>query len=53
MNKGRALDNARRRAISEFQPEIKSQKVRIKEDERGLIISLASDSPFSSLEAPR
>ena len=46
MNKGRALDNARRRAISEFQPEIKSQKVRIKEDERGLVISLASDSFF-------
>lgn len=48
INKGRALDNARKRAISEFQPEIKSQKVRIKEDERGLIISLASDSFFEA-----
>ncbi len=46
MAKGRALDNARRKAISQFQPEIKSQKVRIKEDERGLVISLASDAFF-------
>ena len=46
MSKGRALDNARKKAISQFQPEIKSQKVRIKEDERGLVISLASDAFF-------
>lgn len=51
MSKGRALDNARRKAISQFQPEIKSQKVRIKEDERGLVISLASDAFFDRATA--
>ncbi|MFP4561793.1 MAG: flagellar motor protein MotB [Spirochaetia bacterium] len=51
MNRGRALDNARKRAISEFQPEIKSQRVRVKEDERGLVISLASDAFFRQASA--
>ncbi len=46
MEKGRALDNARRKAVSQFQPEIESNKVRISVDERGLIISLAADSFF-------
>jgi chemotaxis protein MotB len=46
MDKGRALDKARKRAVSQFQPEIKSNKVRITADERGLIISLAADSFF-------
>ena len=45
---GRALDNARKKAISQFQPEIKSETVRISVDERGLIISLAADSFFES-----
>jgi chemotaxis protein MotB len=48
---GRALDNARRTAISQFQPELKTKKVRIKEDERGLIISLAADSFFKPASA--
>jgi len=51
MQRGRALDNARKRAVSQFQPEIKSNKVRIKEDERGLVISLAADSFFKSASA--
>jgi chemotaxis protein MotB len=51
MQRGRALDNARKRAISQFQPEIKSNKVRIKEDERGLVISLAADSFFRPASA--
>ena len=46
MQRGRALDNARRTAISIFEPEIRSQKVRVQEDERGLVISLASDAFF-------
>ena len=46
MTHGRAMDKSRKKAISLFQPEIKSRKVRIKEDERGLIISLAADSFF-------
>ena len=51
MEKGRALDKARKRAVSQFQPEIKSNKVRITEDERGLIISLAADSFFRPASA--
>jgi chemotaxis protein MotB len=51
MERGRALDKARRAAISAFQPEISSQKVRIKEDERGLIISLAADAFFGPASA--
>ena len=51
MQQGRALDKARKRAISLFQPEIRSQKVRIKEDERGLVISLTSDAYFEPASA--
>jgi chemotaxis protein MotB len=49
--RGRALDTARKRAISQFQPEIKSEKVRVTVDERGLIISLAADSFFDVASA--
>jgi chemotaxis protein MotB len=48
---GKALDKARRTAISQFQPELKTKKVRIKEDERGLIISLAADAFFPPASA--
>lgn len=51
-NRGRALDEARRKAISQFEPEIKSQKVRVQQDERGLIITLASDA-FLNRPVPR
>jgi chemotaxis protein MotB len=51
MESGRALDEARRAAISLFEPEIRTKKVRIKEDERGLIISLAADSFFRQASA--
>ncbi len=43
---GRAMDKSRKKAVSLFQPEINSKKVRVTEDERGLIISLAADSFF-------
>jgi chemotaxis protein MotB len=43
---GQSLSNARRQATSIFQPELKSRKVRLKQDERGLVISLAADSFF-------
>jgi chemotaxis protein MotB len=46
MEQGRALDKARKRAKSLFQIEAKTNKVRIKEDERGLIVSLAADAYF-------
>ncbi|MDR1058174.1 MAG: flagellar motor protein MotB, partial [Treponema sp.] len=39
---GRFLGTALRRSTSLFNPEIKSNKVRISHDERGLVISLAS-----------
>ncbi len=46
MEKGQSLARARKEAVSTFQPEIKSRLVRVKEDERGLVISLASDAYF-------
>ena len=49
--RGRALDNARKEAISQFQPEIKTKKVRVTVDERGLVISLAADSFFREASA--
>lgn len=51
LDKGKALDRARKRAISEFQPEIAAKKVRVKEDERGLVISLAADAYFRPASA--
>ncbi|RKX74978.1 MAG: flagellar motor protein MotB [Spirochaetes bacterium] len=51
VERGRALDKARKKAISLFQPELKTQMVRIKEDERGLIISLAGDAFFEPASA--
>jgi chemotaxis protein MotB len=49
--RGRALDTARKEAISQFQPEIKTKKVRVTVDERGLVISLAADSFFREASA--
>ena len=49
--RGRALDTAKKQAISKFQPEIRSKKVRVTVDERGLVISLAADSFFRSASA--
>jgi len=48
MDRGRALSEARREAVSIFEPEIRSNLVRITVDERGLVISLASDAFFES-----
>lgn len=49
--RGSALDMARKMAISLFQPELRTKKVRIKEDERGLVISLAADAFFKPASA--
>lgn len=46
MEKGRMLATAKKKATSLFQPEIKSNKVRISSSERGIVISLASDAFF-------
>ncbi len=48
---GKSLDRARKLAVSLFQPEIKSRKVRITEDERGLVISLSADAFFRPASA--
>jgi chemotaxis protein MotB len=49
--RGRSLSEARKTAVSQFQPEIKSEMVRVKQDERGLIISLAGDAFFEPASA--
>jgi len=51
MERGKALGTALREAVSLFNPEIKSNEVRITEDERGLVISLASDAFFKPASA--
>ncbi|HUZ17943.1 MAG TPA: flagellar motor protein MotB, partial [Spirochaetia bacterium] len=48
---GRALDTARRRAVAEFQPEVRAHQVRVTLDQRGLVISLAADSFFRPASA--
>ena len=48
---GKALDKARQTAVSLFQPELKTKKVRIKEDERGLVITLTGDVFFNPATA--
>jgi chemotaxis protein MotB len=50
-DRGRTLGTALKRAISMFQTEIKSNKVRVTHNERGLIISLASDAFFNPASA--
>jgi chemotaxis protein MotB len=51
MEKGRSLGTALRKAVSLFNPEIRSNKVRVTQDERGLVISLASDAFFRPASA--
>ena len=48
MEKGKSLGTAVKRAVSAIAPEIKSNKIIVTSDERGLVISLASDSFFES-----
>ena len=49
--RARGLDKARQTAVSMFKPEVKSKQVRITEDERGLVITLASDAFFKPASA--
>jgi chemotaxis protein MotB len=51
MERGRALGTALRRAVSLFSPEIRSTLVKITQDERGLVISLAADAFFNPASA--
>lgn len=47
MERGRSLGTAKKKAVSLFAPDVKSNRITITSDERGLVISLASDSFFS------
>ena len=51
MERGHSLGTALRKAISIFSPEIRSNKVRITHDERGIVITLASDAFFNPASA--
>jgi chemotaxis protein MotB len=51
MDRGRSLGTALKRAVSLFEPEVRSNKVRVTHDERGLVISLASDAFFNPASA--
>lgn len=51
MDRGKNMGTAVRRAISLFEPEVKSNKVKITHDERGVVISLASDLFFAPASA--
>lgn len=51
MEKGRSLGLAAKKAVSLFAPEIKSSKITITSDERGLVITLAADSFFRTASA--
>ena len=50
-DRGRALGTALRKAVSLFNPEVKSNKIKITHEERGLVISLASDAFFNPASA--
>ena len=49
--RGRALGEAMKRAVSLFNPEIQSNKVKVTQDERGVVITFASDIFFNSASA--
>jgi len=51
MERGRVMGTAMRRAVSVFSPEIRSQKIKITQDERGLVITLAADAFFNPASA--
>ena len=51
MTRGRVLGDAFRRAISLFNPQIRSNQVKVTQDERGIVISFASDMFFQPASA--
>jgi chemotaxis protein MotB len=51
MDKGKSLGTALRKATSVFAPEVKSKKMSVTSDERGVVISLASDAFFEPASA--
>jgi chemotaxis protein MotB len=51
MERGKSLARSKKTALSIFQQEIKTRKVRVSEDERGLVISLSSELFFEPSSA--
>jgi len=51
MDEGRVMGTALRRAVSLFNVEVRSNKVKVTQDERGIVISLASDAFFDAASA--
>jgi chemotaxis protein MotB len=51
MDKGKSMGTALRKAVSIFAPEVQSKKMSVTSDERGIIISLASDAFFQPASA--
>jgi len=51
MEKGRSMGTALRKATSVFSPEVRSNRLRITVDERGIVITLASDAFFNPASA--
>ena len=51
MERGRNLGTAVRKAVSVFSPEVKTNRIRITHDERGIVITLASDAFFNPASA--
>jgi len=51
MDRGRSLGTSLRKAVSLFQPEVRSNKVKVTSEERGLVITLASDAFFNPASA--
>jgi chemotaxis protein MotB len=51
LDKGQSLGTALKRAVSLFSTEVKSNKVKVTHDERGLVITLASDAFFRPASA--
>ncbi|MCR4790083.1 MAG: flagellar motor protein MotB [Treponemataceae bacterium] len=47
IEKGKSLGLAKKKAVSLFAPDLKSTKITLSSDERGLIITLAADSFFA------
>ncbi|MDR1096039.1 MAG: flagellar motor protein MotB [Spirochaetaceae bacterium] len=50
-DRGKSLGTALRKAVSLFSPEVRSNKVKITSDERGVVITLASDAFFEPASA--
>jgi chemotaxis protein MotB len=51
MERGRVMGTAMRKAVSVFSPEIRSNKIRITHDERGVVVTLAGDAFFNPASA--